>query len=113
MKDQKKIPSGGNREGAQRYQHAYLTNSRLFSHDIVAAFKTALDRAGLFTKDKITVDGKLHRFTVQGDRPGSKNGCLPEVYFVFPSIHALTIPSVILRSFVSKALTSARAPILF
>ncbi len=37
-------------------------------------FKVALDAAGLFIKDKITADGKLHRFTVQGDKPGSKNG---------------------------------------
>jgi putative DNA primase/helicase len=39
-----------------------------------ANFKAALERAGLFTKDKITTDGKLHRFTVQGDKLGSKNG---------------------------------------
>ncbi|MCK6419024.1 MAG: toprim domain-containing protein [Alphaproteobacteria bacterium] len=37
-------------------------------------FKTALESAGLSTKDKITTDGKLHRFSVQGDKPGSKNG---------------------------------------
>lgn len=37
-------------------------------------FKAALDAAALPTKDKITADGKLHRFTVQGDRAGSKNG---------------------------------------
>ncbi len=41
---------------------------------IEANFKTALDRAGLSTKDKITADGKLHRFHVEEDRPGSKNG---------------------------------------
>lgn len=37
-------------------------------------FKTVLGKMGLPTKDLITPDGKLHRFTVQGDRPGSKNG---------------------------------------
>jgi putative DNA primase/helicase len=41
---------------------------------MTGSFKQALDRAGLSTKDKITPDGKLHRFTVEGDRPGSKNG---------------------------------------
>ena len=41
---------------------------------IEANFKTALESAGLSTKDKITADGKLYRFTVQGDKPGSKNG---------------------------------------
>lgn len=37
-------------------------------------FKNALDSAGLSTKDKIIADGKLHRFHVTGDKPGSKNG---------------------------------------
>ena len=37
-------------------------------------FKSALDAADLSTTDKITADGKLHRFTIQGDKPGSKNG---------------------------------------
>ncbi len=41
---------------------------------IEASFKTALEKAGLSTKYKITADGKLHRFTIQGDKPGSKNG---------------------------------------
>jgi putative DNA primase/helicase len=74
MTDKKKTPSGGNREGAKQYRHHHLTNSRPFLQDMVAAFKTALDRSGLVTKDKITADGRLYRFTVQGDRPGSKNG---------------------------------------
>ena len=37
-------------------------------------FKTALESVGLSTKEEITADGKLHRFAVQGDKPGSKNG---------------------------------------
>lgn len=37
-------------------------------------FKTALERAGLGTKDAITPDGRLHRFHVHGDKVGSKNG---------------------------------------
>lgn len=41
---------------------------------IEAEFKTALDKAGLSTKDKIIADGKLHRIRVEGDKPGSKNG---------------------------------------
>lgn len=41
---------------------------------IDADFKAVLDRVGLATKEKIIPDGRLHRFTVKGDRPGSKNG---------------------------------------
>lgn len=74
MADQTKTPNGGNREGVEKYRYAHRTNSRLFPHDIAEAFKASLDKAGLSTKDKIKADGKLHRFTVQGDRPGSKNG---------------------------------------
>lgn len=37
-------------------------------------FKQQLDKGGLRTKDEIIADGKLHRFFIQGDRPGSKNG---------------------------------------
>lgn len=37
-------------------------------------FKAALDAAGLPTKEKISPDGRMHRFHVEGDRPGSKNG---------------------------------------
>lgn len=74
MENQRKTPGGGNREGAEKYRHAHRTNSRLFPQDIAVAFKAALDAAGLSTKDKIVADGKLHRFHVNGDRPGSKNG---------------------------------------
>ncbi|MCF8495533.1 MAG: toprim domain-containing protein [Alphaproteobacteria bacterium] len=74
MTDQKKTPSGGDRKGVEKYRHAHRTNSRLFPQDIAIAFKAALDKAGLSTKDKITADGKLHRFTIQSDRAGSKNG---------------------------------------
>lgn len=41
---------------------------------IESDFKTALDAAGLPTRDKIVPDGRLHRFTIHGDKPGSKNG---------------------------------------
>lgn len=37
-------------------------------------FNLALESGGLHTKDPIIADGKLHRFNVQGDRSGSKNG---------------------------------------
>lgn len=37
-------------------------------------FNAAMDAAGLHTKDNIIPDGKLHRFTVESDKPGSKNG---------------------------------------
>lgn len=41
---------------------------------MIDPFKSAMDRSGLSTKDKIIADGKLHRFHVEGDRPGSRNG---------------------------------------
>ena len=37
-------------------------------------FLSELKKAGLYTKDRIIPDGRLHRFHVDGDRPGSKNG---------------------------------------
>ncbi len=33
-----------------------------------------MSAAGLVTKDAIVADGKIHRFHVDGDKPGSKNG---------------------------------------
>ena len=41
---------------------------------MIDLFKSAMDQYGLSTKDKIIADGKLHRFHVEGDRPGSRNG---------------------------------------
>lgn len=38
------------------------------------AFRDAMSAAGLRTGDDIIADGKLHRFTVDGDKPRSKNG---------------------------------------
>lgn len=37
-------------------------------------FRAALLQAGLQIKDEVIADGRLHRFNVQGERPGSKNG---------------------------------------
>jgi putative DNA primase/helicase len=44
------------------------------SADPIADFLTAMEDAGIGTKDKIIADGTLHRFHVEGDGPGSKNG---------------------------------------
>lgn len=41
---------------------------------IVGDFKSALDQAGLHTKQPIKPDGKIHRFHIEGDKKGSKNG---------------------------------------
>lgn len=41
---------------------------------MINGFKSALDSAGLSTKEKITPDGKLRRYHVEGDSPGSRNG---------------------------------------
>ena len=41
---------------------------------IAAQFEDALDQAGLSIKDHVIADGLLHRFHVEGDKAGSKNG---------------------------------------
>lgn len=53
-------------------------------------FRAALERAGLCTDDPIIADGKLHRFHVTGDTPGSRNG-----WYV---LHANGIPAGTLGS---------------
>jgi putative DNA primase/helicase len=54
-----------------KYARPHHRNSRPFKQ---LDFKGAMDAAGLLTKDPITPDGKLHRFTIEGDTSGSKNG---------------------------------------
>jgi putative DNA primase/helicase len=66
----KEKAAGGNHT-AEKYEHPHLNNSPTI---VQANFKAAMDAAGLSTKDPITPDGKLHRFHVEGDKPGSKNG---------------------------------------
>lgn len=39
-----------------------------------SSFKAALAASGLSIRDKIVADGKLHRFHVEGDKPGTRNG---------------------------------------
>jgi putative DNA primase/helicase len=41
---------------------------------MIEDFKSALDAAGLSTKDRIASDGRLHRVHIEGDKPGSRNG---------------------------------------
>lgn len=74
MTHQKKSPSGHNRNGAEKFRHFQRTNSFTHPQDVAQSFNMALDNAGLSTKDKIIPDGNLHRFHVNGDRNGSKNG---------------------------------------
>lgn len=38
------------------------------------AFSKAMAEAGMVTYDTIIADGQIHRFLVEGDKPGSKNG---------------------------------------
>lgn len=40
----------------------------------IDAFRDAMTAAGLRTHDEIIPDGKIHRFTVEGDKPRSLNG---------------------------------------
>ncbi len=44
------------------------------TNQIINEFKTAMIEAGIVTTDQIIADGVLHRFHVQGDKTGSKNG---------------------------------------
>lgn len=46
-------------------------------HDTIQNFRTAMLDAGLTPPDVIEADGQLHRFHVQRDKPGTRNG-----YFV-------------------------------
>ena len=73
MTYQQKNPATGN-GGVNIYKQSYSTNSLTFPQDAAQNFNAALDKAGLATKDKIIPDGKLHRFTVKGDKAGKKNG---------------------------------------
>ena len=41
---------------------------------IMAAFQTVMAESGLVIHDPIIADGRLHRFHVKGDKPGTKNG---------------------------------------
>ena len=41
---------------------------------MIETFKKTLDQVGLCTKEKITADGRLHRFHIEGDSLASKNG---------------------------------------
>lgn len=60
-------------------QHSLPTSTWQVSGNRVSyfwqdAFREALQEAGLAMEEPIVVYGKVHRFHVQGDRPGSRNG---------------------------------------
>lgn len=44
------------------------------SGDVIDAFSQAMQNAGIESPAEIIANGTLHRFTVTGDKPGSKNG---------------------------------------
>lgn len=44
-------------------------------HDTINQFRAAMRDAGITPPDVIEADGQLHRFHVEGDKAGSKNGC--------------------------------------
>jgi putative DNA primase/helicase len=44
------------------------------THDTIQNFRTAMLDAGLTPPDVIEADGQLHRFHVEGDKGGSRNG---------------------------------------
>jgi len=43
-------------------------------HDTINEFRTAMLDAGIAPPDVIEADGQLHRYHVQGDKPGTRNG---------------------------------------
>jgi putative DNA primase/helicase len=43
-------------------------------HDTITQFRNAMLDAGITPPDVIEADGQLHRFHVQGDKPGTRNG---------------------------------------
>lgn len=73
MKKKKEKAAGGN-HAANQYQGNQYTNYYSLQQDTVLEFGRALNKAGLSTKDKIIADGNVHRFHVDGDKQGSKNG---------------------------------------
>ncbi|MGQ0526671.1 MAG: toprim domain-containing protein [Alphaproteobacteria bacterium] len=70
MIPEKEKAAGGN-HAAKKYQHLH-GSIPLFSQQ--EDFKAALEAAGLSMEQNIIADGRLHRFYVKGDKPGSKNG---------------------------------------
>ncbi|OGS33036.1 MAG: hypothetical protein A2218_07845 [Elusimicrobia bacterium RIFOXYA2_FULL_53_38] len=46
----------------------------MLEHEIIESFRAAMADEGIITTDSITPDEKRHRFHVEGDRSGSKNG---------------------------------------
>ncbi len=58
--------------GQSQYPVSWLGARRC--GDFVAEFRDAMRVAGLNTNADIVTDGRLHRFHVDGDRPGTRNG---------------------------------------
>lgn len=48
--------------------------SHLSDIEVVAQFRDAMADKGIVTRDDIVADGKLHRFHVDGDKKGQRNG---------------------------------------
>jgi len=61
--------TGGGRPGQSQNNQRFQSLG-----DIVAQFIDAMHAAGLRTDAAIVPDGELHRFRVEGDKSGSKNG---------------------------------------
>lgn len=68
MNREKESPAAN---GASKYIRSHRSK---LAHCPQPDFKSSMSAAGLLTKDPITPDGKLHRFHVEGDKPGSENG---------------------------------------
>ncbi len=70
MTPEKEKAAGGN-QAANQYRRLHLNKPVPYQQ---LDFKAAMDAACLPTKEGLISNGKLHRFHVEGDKPGSKNG---------------------------------------
>ncbi len=70
MDTPKKYPHGNTRRDSRFQQNQPTNNTHIKQLD----FRLVLAEFGLCTKDRVVPDGKLHRFHVESDKPGSKNG---------------------------------------
>lgn len=69
------IDGTGRGDTGQINSTQYIPHGAVQQHpDPLPAFRQAMADAGLPQPDTITPDGDLHRFHVDGDRPGTKNG---------------------------------------
>jgi len=53
---------------------SYSITSKPITHESIDQFRQAMQAAGIHYSGEIVTDGKLHRFHIEGHKPGSLNG---------------------------------------